>query len=79
MDTKNRSVWMRVGTTLNMTEQEYETIMMEKPESEDLLREILKRGDFEFNGDCYIPASEVELCNEAYGSYYKPCDISFDI
>lgn len=79
MEEKNRFVWMRAGVTLNMTEQEYDIIMSGKPEGEELVKEILKRGDFEFNGDSYIPESEMEQCNEAYGTEYETGDLTFEL
>ena len=79
MEEKNRSVWMRAGVTLNMTEQEYDIIMSGKPEGEELVKEIIKRGDFEFNGDSYIPESEMEQCNEAYGTEYETGDLTFEL
>ncbi len=79
METKNRNVWMRAGVSLNMTEQEYDIIMSGKPEGDNLVKEILRRGDFEFRGDSYIPESEVEKCNLAYDSVHEIGDISFDL
>ncbi len=79
MEEKNRSVWMRAGVTLNMTEQEYDIIMSGSPEGEELVKEILKRGDFEFDGDSYIPESEMEQCNIEYGSEYETGDMTIEL
>lgn len=76
---KNRFIWMRVGATLQMTEKEYDAIMSGSPDRNGIVKQILERGDFEFEGDTYIPECEMQSCNDAYGTDYETGDMEINL
>lgn len=76
---KNRSIWMRAGVSLFMNEFEYDAIMTHSDDCSDVLKNILTRGDYEFNGDSYIPDGEMMACNHKYGTNYETGDLTIDL
>lgn len=59
-------VWARLGTTINVDEKEF---------AKDQVKAIInaiKRGDYEFNGDSYVPSGCVDDDGESE-------EISFDL
>lgn len=76
---KNRSIWMRAGVSLFMNEFEYDAIMTHSDDCSDVLKNILTRGDYEFNGDSYIPDGEMLACNDRYGTNYVTGDLTIDL
>lgn len=70
---------MRLGAFIHVTNEEYDVLMSGNPQGDTILRNVLDRGDFEFNGDSYIPECEMERCNEAYGTDYETGDMGFDV
>lgn len=78
--TENRKkIWMRAGVMLSMTDEEYDIIMSGSEETDNTVRQILDRGDFEFNGDSYIPDSEMEECNKRYNTDYDTGCITIEL
>jgi len=76
---RNRSIWMRAGVSLFMNEFEYDAIMTHSDECSDILKNIFTRGDYEFNGDSYIPDGEMLACNDRYGTNYVTGDLTIDL
>ena len=74
-----KQVWMRAGVTLSMTDKEYDIIMSGGENIDHIIKEILDRGDFEFNGDSYIPESEMESCNKRYNTDYETGDMTVEL
>jgi hypothetical protein len=51
-----KKIWLRLGVTVKVTEEEFDCIR--RGEGEDVLREHLSKGDFYADGDSYIPATK---------------------
>ena len=79
MTEKNKQIWMRAGVMLLMSDEEYDIIMSGSEKIDDTVKQIIARGDFEFNGDSYIPDSEMESCNERYNTNYETGCISIEL
>lgn len=55
--TKKKKVWMRLGISLYLTEEELNEVK-EQPNDNKIIRNKIANGDFEVDGDSYIPPTE---------------------
>ena len=67
-------LWMRVGMTFRLTDEEVEAILNPK-DGEVSMRAIISKafdeGRFELDGDTYIPEITVEEYNAKHGTEYE--------
>jgi hypothetical protein len=77
---EERSIWMRLGVTLNGTKEEIESLFSDDYEvSRNALMKILTEGRFNFDGDSYIPEPSVEDYNESYGTEHEVGEVGFNL
>jgi hypothetical protein len=73
-------LWMRLGVTLNITDDEADAIMGEDKHNSTLtLRSVLRAGRFEPDGDSYIPGESIESYNHVHGTEYDDTDVDFNL
>ena len=71
---------MRLGVTLNITEDEADAILGEDKHNSTLtLRGVLRAGRFEPDGESYIPGESIESYNHAHGTEYDDADVDFNL
>jgi len=63
---KEKQLWLRLGVTISITEQEWYAI---NNGNANVLREVIERGDFKLDGESYIPSEE--------NGFNLPFDVSF--
>ena len=67
-------LWMRVGMTFRLTEEEVDSILNPK-NGEISMRTIIRiafdEGRFELDGDTYVPEATVEEYNAKHGTDYE--------
>lgn len=68
--TPTRNLWMRVGITFNITEEEERAIFNSASGMEDVIRKLIKEKRCKLDGDTYIPAQVVEDYNFKYETEY---------
>ena len=75
-----RNVWMRLGVTLNGTDEEIEDLFGDDYEkSKRALYDILDERRFKICGNSYIPECEVEEYNATYETEHEVCDYEFEL
>ena len=62
---EERSIWMRLGVTVTGTADEIEKIL---DGDFGLAFKLIEKGQFEIDGDSYIPEECIEEYNEEYGT-----------
>ena len=74
---EQRQIWMRLGAVVRGTAEEIENVIKG---DEQMLRSLIKNGEYEITGDSYIPYSQIEEYNEEYGTNHDICDdVCFDV
>lgn len=71
---REESVWMRLGATVTGSREEIGKIL--EGDAETLAR-LLARGQFEINGETYIPATAVEAYNGEHDTDFEEEDVEF--
>lgn len=66
----NKKLWLRVGMTINLTNEEVDLIFSQDPKGIDIVRNAIEEGRYYLDGESYIPESYVEDFNKAYGTDY---------
>lgn len=75
-----RNLWMRVGMTLEITEEEEKMLFSDNiAEGEEVIKKIFTEGRWKLDGETYSPYSAVEDFNEQYGTHYEEEDIGWDL
>lgn len=75
-----RNLWMRAGVSLQITEEEEQTLFTEDCHTAaETFKKIISEGRFKLDGDSYIPNGAVEAYNEAYGTNYEVLEYGWDI
>lgn len=75
-----RKLWMRVGMSLNITEEEEKIIFSEDGVAgAETIKKIIAEGRAELDGDTYSPGGAVEDYNKQYGTSYEEDDIGWDL
>ena len=75
-----KDLWMRVGMTLEITEEEEKIIFSgNSTEGREVIKKVFAEGRFKLDGETYSPGSAVEDFNEQYGTHYEEEDIGWDI
>ena len=64
-------IWMRLGISLSVTENEAKALLSGGDESTDLLRELIADGRFKPDGDSYIPQECVQQYSREHGMDFK--------
>lgn len=70
-------LWMRVGMTFDLTDEEVEQILHPKDGECSMrmaIRKAYDEGRFELDGDTYVPEISVEEYNARHGTNYEVCD-----
>ena len=75
----SKKIWMRMGVTLDCSDEEANALLSGKDGAEKIIRNIVADGRFKLDGETYIPAPCVEDFNRAYGSDYPEDDIEFEL
>ena len=81
-----RELWLCVGMTISMTEQEEELLLGDIAElwtstytsKEAVLRKILAEGRARLDGETYIPESSIADYNVDHDTYYVELDRELD-
>lgn len=74
-----RKIWMRIGVSIDMSENEEEKVFGENQEAAaEAVRKIVADGRFLLDGDSYIPETSVEDFNKRYGTGHDEAEIDFD-
>lgn len=74
-----RKIWMRLGVSMEMFENEEKKIFGEDKEAAaEAVRKIVCDGRFLLDGDSYIPETAVEDFNGLYGTKYAGDEINFE-
>ena len=63
------SLWLRLGVTINPTDVEMDAILNGNAE---VLKKVIERGDFQLDGESYIPVQENDFGDVA------SAEVSFD-
>lgn len=66
---EKRKIWVRMGVTLTGTREEIDKLI-----NEGDFGTMLDEGNWEFDGDSYIPADSIVDYNEKYGEDYEVQD-----
>ena len=75
-----RNLWMRVGMTLEITEEEEKILFSEDWQGgAETIRKIFADGRASLDGDTYSPGDSVADFNEAYGTEYEEDDWGWDL
>lgn len=72
-----KKIWLRVGVTISMTDEEADIIVGCGDNSRETLLKILNEGRFLWDGDAYIPEVCVQEFNEEYGTEYEEGEPDF--
>ena len=75
-----KQIWMRVGMTVTLTEEEADAILKSDRDGDcTALREALWKALIENrgtpDGETYIPACSIEAYNATHGTEYESADI----
>lgn len=74
-----RKIWMRLGVSIEMFENEEKKIFGEDKEAAaEAVRKIVCDGRFLLDGDSYIPETSVEDFNSLYGTKYAEDEINVE-
>ncbi len=74
-----QKLWMRLGISFEIPQEEVRSILSGDPElAEKTLRTIISEGRFYPDGDSYIPAETIEIFNSDYGTEYEVDEVSVD-
>lgn len=74
-----RTIWIRLGVSMDMFESEEKKIFGEDKEAAaEAVRKIVCDGRFLLDGDSYIPETAVEDFNSLYGTKYAEDEINFE-
>ena len=71
-------LWLRVGATVKGTKREIEKILADGDDSCETLWKLLKDGNFEIDGETYVPSCSIENYNDANGTDFDTCEINFN-
>ena len=75
-----KEIWMRLGVTLHLTDDEVNAILSWGDESGNAVKNVIAAGRFDVNGDSYIPADCVEDFDDENGtSFHTGDDIGFEL
>ena len=77
---KDAKIWLRLGVNLTATPQEIEAIT--KNNDVSLLKSLIAKGNFEIDGDSYIPADSIQEYYDSNPNLQAPDeigDIEFNI
>ena len=76
----SHKLWMRLGVTLRVTDDEADAILGEDKHNSTLtLRGVLRAGRFEPDGESYIPGESIKSYNHAHGTEYDDADVDFNL
>lgn len=75
--TEERELWMRVGVIFHGTAEEIGKLIEAKDDSSII--DLLKNGQWRFEGDCYCPEQLIDEYNERYGTDYPDAACEYDI
>lgn len=73
-----RTVWMRLGADVTLTEQEYLECKNDPQKVSQKLRDAVKRGDYTLSGESYCP-DEIALDQELVCKLTHMGEISFNL
>lgn len=73
---KNNSIWMRLGISVLGTSQNIDNII--KGDG-NLLAKLLCEGQFEIDGDTYIPDTSIDNYNHENGTQYDETNVDFNL
>lgn len=77
---EKRSIWMRLGITLTGTKEEIEALFDDDCDtSKNALMKMLTDGNYNFDGDSYIPETCVEDYNDTYKTNHEVGDYEFTL
>ena len=62
---EKRKIWLRMGVTLTGTREEIDKLI-----NEGDFGTMLDEGNWEFDGDSYIPDDSIDVYNHEYGENY---------
>lgn len=62
---EKRKIWLRMGVTLTGTREEIDKLI-----NEGEFGTMLDEGNWEFDGDSYIPEDSIDVYNNEYGENY---------
>lgn len=62
---EKRKIWLRMGVTLTGTREEIDKLI-----NEGDFGTMLYEGNWEFDGDSYIPDDSIDVYNNEYGENY---------
>lgn len=72
-----KNLWMRLGVTLHITDEEAQILMSDDSKGTETLRNILNEKRYEIDGDSYIPDCEVVRYNKTNGTDFLDGDCEF--
>ncbi len=73
-------LWMRVGMTFRLTDEEVEAILNPADGEASMgaiIRKAFAEGRFALDGETYIPEGVVEEYNALHGTAYEACDYDY--
>lgn len=65
-----RELWMRVGITFYGTPEEINKLI--EGGDNEIIKGMLRKGKWFFDGDCYCPEEIIEEYNRRYGTNHDP-------
>lgn len=79
-DMKRRSLWIRLGIMLEISEEEGQILLGEnKQQAEELLKQLIILKHFHAEGGSYIPADCISEYNQKYGTDFEVADREFEL
>ena len=77
-----RSLWIRAGMSISISEEEERILFSKETENKtlkDLFLRIVNEGRSTLIGDCYVPFSSIEDFNREYGTSHEEREFGFNL
>lgn len=70
------NVWMRVGISVSLSKEELDDLFNNN--NNDVIKQKIEQGEFELNGDSYIPSDVIAHINDELSTNYEEWDFEFE-
>ncbi len=76
---EERNLWIRLGATLRITDEEAAIFCGDPAQASAALKRSLSEGRYDFDGESYIPEASIEDFNSEYHTSYCTEEIGVDL
>ena len=70
-------VWVRVGMTLEVSREDFNTMLTDSVKGATIITNAIKQGDAKPDGDTYIPENVIANLNKFIGTDYEVADYEY--